>query len=177
MKAQFSKIKDMMVFVAVLLVSSDVYANDKPNSKEWYLISNATATWMWLDIYEADLYANSSKLPNDFLDDGVPLKLTLCYLRSMTPDIFIEGANQALPSDLSLQLQGEVNRLHDAYQAVNSGDCYSLVYKPNIGTQLLLNDTLVFNSKELGFKALYFGVWLGDTPLSNSLKESLVGQQ
>jgi len=174
MESSYQRLKTILLSVILVLVSVDVYASNKSNAASWQLISNGTATWMWLDIYDAELYAETRTLPENYLDDSVPLKLKLCYLKSITPDIFVEGANKALPKNLTTQLQTEVTRLHDAYQAVQSGDCYALVYHPETGTQLQFNQKVVFETMQPKFKSVYFGVWLGDNPLSEDLKQSLV---
>ncbi|MEA1989343.1 MAG: chalcone isomerase family protein [Pseudomonadota bacterium] len=145
------------------------------NDVTWNKVSSGTATWFFMDIYEATLYANQSKLPTHFLQDGIALKLQLCYLKSITPDIFIEGANAKLPENLSIELKQEVARLHQAYQAVEPGDCYDLEYTQNRGTHLKFNGQSVFSSAQPDFKSVYFGIWLGDNPLSEPLKQSLIG--
>ncbi|MDA3807980.1 MAG: chalcone isomerase family protein [Thiomicrorhabdus sp.] len=141
---------------------------------EWQKVSTGTATWMWLEIYEATLYATDATLPKNFLSDEVPLKLSLCYLKPIRADIFIEGANEVLPKELTPLLRADVNRLHQVYQSVESGDCYTLEYTTHQGTALKLNGKSVFHSNQAGFKAIYFGIWLGNNPLSEVLKNRLL---
>lgn len=149
-------------------------AKPEPQSWVWQKVSEGTATWFFMDIYNATLFSNKAKLPTNFLADNVPLKLKLCYLKAITPDIFIEGANAKLPEKLSPALKNEVQSLHDAYKAVKPGDCYELEYTPVQGTVLNLNGKTLFRSQVPNFKRLYFGIWLGGNPLSDSLKQSLV---
>jgi len=130
----------------------------------------------FFDVYNARLFANKPSLPEDFLSDAEPLKLELCYLKAISANMFIEGANKVLPKTLTATLQNEVNRLHQSYQPVEPEDCYVLEYTPQSGTQLKLNNQTVFSSQVEGFKAVYFGVWLGENPLSESLKSSLLVQ-
>ncbi|BCN94356.1 hypothetical protein THMIRHAM_21410 [Thiomicrorhabdus immobilis] len=148
----------------------------------WQEVSQGKATWLWLDVYNASLYVDGKaeranpqpKLPKDFLADSQPLKLSLCYLQAISPGLFIEGANKVLPKEMSEPLKSEVSRLHQSYQPVKPGDCYELEYTPQIGTQLKLNQIPLFTSKVGGFKALYFGIWLGENPLSEDLKNRLL---
>lgn len=173
------RLKYLKIVGIALLSSVFILASNQAIAKEnpWLKVSEGTATWLFFDIYKANLYVDKStrkSLPENFLDDSEPLKLKLCYLKEITPDIFIEGANKVLPKNISPQLKEEVERLHKAYKAVKPGDCYTLKYTPQEGTTLLLNDGPIFNSTEPGFKALYFGIWLGKTPLSDDLKARLV---
>ena len=165
-----------IVAVFSMFFSTTVLSSDKGQAdKNWIELSSATATWMFFDVYNARLFAKSPALSPDFLSDDEHLKLELCYLKAISADIFIEGANKVLPQTLTTVLQSEVNRLHQSYQPVEPEDCYVLEYAPQSGTQLKLNNQTVFSSQVDGFKAVYFGVWLGENPLSESLKSSLLG--
>lgn len=141
---------------------------------DWQARSQATATWMWLDIYNATLFTQSGFSPNKLLADDQPLKLKLCYLKPIGRDDLIKGAEAVLDKGLSSELKQAVNGLHESYVDVKPGDCYVLEYSPAQGTQLKLNDQLAYETKLNGFKSVYFGIWLGQNPLSDSLKESLV---
>ena len=170
LKACYSIVVLVSIFFSSAALSSD---NVQPD-KNWTQVSSGTATWIFFDVYNARLFAKSQSLSKDFMSDDEPLKLELCYLKAISTDIFIEGANKVLPKTLTTTLQSEVNRLHESYQPVEPDDCYVLEYAPQTGTQLKLNNQTVFSSQVDGFKAVYFGVWLGENPLSESLKSSLL---
>lgn len=157
------------LFLFTTLVTSSVQA------AQWNLVGQGTATWLWMDIYQAKLFHSKATLPEDFLDDQHPLKLELCYLKSISKEQLTEAANQNLP-DTSHAIKQAVDALHSRYQSVKPGDCYQLAYSPKNGTQLSLNQQTVFQTPQAGFKAIYFGLWLGDSPLSEDLKQSLIGR-
>ena len=139
----------------------------------WKPVGEGIATWMFMDIYQAKLYRPEGMSKQSALTDNAPLKLELCYYKSITPDIFVQGANEALPAQLSPALRAEVERLHASYEAVKPNDCYTLRYEKSV-TELLLNNRSVFQSKLPEFKQVYFGVWLGEKPLSDKLKATLL---
>lgn len=140
----------------------------------WQARSKATATWMWLDIYNATLFTQPGFRRSKLLDDDQSLKLTLCYLKPIGREDLIKGAEAVLDKDLASDLKQAVTNLHQNYVDVKPGDCYALEYHPVTGTQLKLNDKLVFKTKMHGFKRVYFGIWLGQNPLSESIKEQLL---
>ncbi|MDX1353004.1 MAG: chalcone isomerase family protein [Thiomicrorhabdus sp.] len=146
----------------------------------WLEYSQGMVRWMWFDVYQAKLFIEEdspikSFSANELLSEKMPLKLELCYKRKVTAQQFIEGAEHVLPKDLSGQLKEQVERLHSQYQNVKEGDCYALVYLPeNQQTQLKFNHQLVFQTNTKHFKALYFGIWIGDKPLSSRLKTTLL---
>lgn len=142
-------------------------------SVTWKPVGEGVATWMFMDIYQAKLYRPEGVAKQTALTDNAPLKLELCYYKSLTPDIFVQGANESLPAQLSPALRAEVERLHASYQAVKPNDCYTLRYENSV-TELLLNQRVLFQSKLSEFKQVYFGVWLGEKPLSDKLKATLL---
>lgn len=142
-------------------------------SVTWKPVGEGVATWMFMDIYQAKLYRPEGVAKQTALTDDAPLKLELCYYKSITPDIFVQGANESLPAQLSPALRAEVERLHASYQAVKPNDCYTLRYENSV-TELLLNQRVLFQSKLPEFKQVYFGVWLGEKPLSDKLKATLL---
>lgn len=173
------------VFIgACLILTRPAFASTQPNVSMaeplWQARSEATATWMWFDIYKATLLTKNTQMTKNrfnvsqLLEDEQPLKLKLCYLKSIEKTDLIKGAEAVLPAELSPDLNQAVNELHQAYENVKAGDCYALEYQPGNGTQLLLNDQLVFKTNLPGFKAVYFGIWLGENPLSDSLKTELL---
>ena len=149
-------------------------AVESADSVDWQMRSQATATWMWLDIYKATLFTQSGVNASNLLRDDEPLKLQLCYLKPIGRDNLIKGAEAVLDEKLAADLKESVDALHTNYVDVKPGDCYVLEYAPQTGTQLKLNDQLAFSSNQKGFKAVYFGIWLGQNPLSDKLKETLL---
>ena len=145
-------------------------------SAEWHQVGEGVARWMFMDIYQAKLYRPVGVSKQKALTDSLPLKLSLCYYKPISTDVLIQGANESLPHNLSPILQAEVDRLHASYESVKPNDCYELRYQNSV-TELLLNQQLVFRSSLAEFKQVYFGIWLGDKPLSDKLKSALLSSQ
>lgn len=135
-------------------------------------VGQGVARWGVFKVYNAALLTQAHTLDQALADD-TQTRLELCYVRALSVDTFIEGAQHGLPKQLSPDLHAAVARLHAAYQAVQAGDCYVLDYTPEQGTRLLLNNQELVRIATPGFKALYFGIWLGDRPLSAQLKQDL----
>lgn len=152
-------------------------ANSLDDAVVWQKVSKATATWMWFDIYTTTLYQSKNSDPlkvNNLLQDGVPLKLELCYLKPIEKSDLIKGAQAVLYPNLDAQLRLAVEKLHQSYVDVKPEDCYTLQHLAPHTTELSLNGQRTFKTEQKGFKAVYFGIWLGDNPLSKSLKNSLI---
>lgn len=159
-----------------LVITSVLQPAQASDERGWQLFSTAKAKWMWFDVYDASLYLNKgAKLERHrLLQDGYPIKLQLCYLRPLTAQQIIEAAEQALPKNMSGLQRRTVDQLHQRYRDVDKGDCYSLHHDEMGNTTLLFNRQPIFHSRISGFKKGYFGIWLGDTPLSEDVKERLL---
>lgn len=143
-------------------------------SAELTQVGAGTARWGIFKVYDAQFFTETGVDLAQALSEQTPARLELCYARELSVKDFIEGAQHGLPKQLSADLQGAVNRLHAAYQPVQEGDCYHLDFQPKQGTHLLLNGKSLVQIDTPGFKALYFGIWLGEQPLSMALKRSLI---
>ncbi len=137
-------------------------------------VGKGTARWGLFKIYDAVFFTEADLTLRQALADNTPARLELCYARELSVRDFIKGAQQGLPESMSEGLERAVERLHAAYQPVKQGDCYHLDFQPEQGTALILNGKTLVQIDTLGFKALYFGIWLGQQPLSESLKRSLI---
>ena len=136
-------------------------------------VGAGTARWGVFKVYDAAFFTDAKVTLEQALAEGTPARLELCYARALSIDDFIEGASYGLPESISAELQQAVNRLHAAYQPVKQGDCYFLDFQPEQGTALLLNGRELVRIATPEFKALYFGIWLGQRPLSVQLKREL----
>ncbi len=137
-------------------------------------VGKATGYWAgFIPVYDATLWAQPGTTRAELLSDKTALKLELCYQVSLTEKEFIEAADQALPEQLPISLRLATERLHQHYEAVQPKDCYQLAYQPETGVQLRLNNELKYQDRTQGFKAVYFGIWLGDNPLSDAVKADL----
>ncbi|WP_019895322.1 chalcone isomerase family protein [Hydrogenovibrio halophilus] len=142
---------------------------------DWQPQGSATAKWLgWIDIYDARLWVGPEVTRANLLADDTPVKLELCYHRALSPDDFVTAAESGLPKTLPTAQRLAVERLHARYQAVEAGDCYQLEHQPGQGLQLRLNDRTVFVNDTPGFKAVYLGLWLGDSALSTEVKHALL---
>ncbi len=163
----------------------------KQANHQWQLYSEATAKWLWLDVYKAELYLsktgetksdeinlNQNNVQQSLLQDKFPLKLKLCYQQSLSAEQIIQAAEKVLPElDEQSELYRAVSDLHRNYQNVSLGDCYALKHEMDGSTSLLLNGDKKFSTQIKDFKKLYFGIWLGDNPLSEDVKKSLLMPQ
>lgn len=135
---------------------------------------------VFIRVYGAGLYGPEGVPASSLLEGGEPKRLEIEYF------VDIKASDLALAADTILQrqlspeqlqaLQPRIRQLHDAYRSVRPGDRYVMEYLPGQGTVLKLNGEPLVTVEGRDFARAYFGIWLGDEPLSSNLRNALLGR-
>ncbi|MGM0416621.1 MAG: chalcone isomerase family protein [Thermodesulfobacteriota bacterium] len=145
---------------------------------ELELTGTALLTWaMFFDVYVGAFY-----LPPDMSgsrwDEDVPKQLEISYLRNFAAEDFSSSSDKLLRENLSAEeyqaLAERLNRFYNLFRDISPGDRYSLVYHPDIGTQLRLNGTPLGSVAGHDFAVAYFGLWIGPNPISERFRDRLL---
>ncbi|MBI5015347.1 MAG: chalcone isomerase family protein [Deltaproteobacteria bacterium] len=112
------------------------------------------------------------------LADG-PRRLAFHYHVAIRAAEFAEAADHHLaenvPAAELARLRPPVDELHRLYRYVKKGDGYWLTCVPGRGTELALNGIPLGLVEGADFAAAHFRIWLGERPVSESLRKSLLG--
>lgn len=105
-------------------------------------------------------------------------RLLLTYSRKLDRDTFVKQSRRVLNDFYTAEQQkaflDELAQIDAAYQDVKPGDQYLLEYQKGKGTRLLLNGTKILAIEDDQFGPFYFTIWLGEKPMSTSLRNSLL---
>lgn len=145
---------------------------------ELQLTGTALLTWALLfDVYVGGFYLPDGKQESNWTDD-VPKVLEIAYLRNFKAEDFSSSSDQLLRENLPPeQYSALADRLQDFYQLfrdIKKGDRYSLVYHPDIGTELRLNGEPLGRVAGHDFAVAYFGLWLGPNPIDEAFRDRLL---
>ncbi|MBA2408467.1 MAG: chalcone isomerase family protein [Gammaproteobacteria bacterium] len=134
----------------------------------------------FIDVYEAALYGKPGVAARQLLTRDVPMCLRLDYQRAVSREDIVKAAETVLKRQNEASalepLRARIDRFHAAYVDVGDDDHYVLCYAPDAGSELALNGKTVVRIKGRDFAAHYFALWLGEQPLSESLKEALLSE-
>lgn len=134
---------------------------------------------MFFKLYDAVLYTTTASSNSEILKAETSYCLQFRYLRAIDKSIILESSAKMLQKNLSEkelnQIQRRVDTLNAAYRSVNKGDRSSLTYIPSEGTTLRINGQKITTIEGQDFAALYFKIWLGEKPISISLRDHLLG--
>lgn len=127
--------------------------------------------------YVAALYLPKD-VPTERVLDDVPRRLELSYFWSIRGKDFGGAAEQKLEETLDPRsraaIRERVETLHRTYRDVSPGDRYALDYIPGEGTTLRLNGEPLVTIPGADFARAYFGLWLGEDPLDDTLRDRLL---
>jgi hypothetical protein len=134
---------------------------------------------IFFQLYDAALYTAPGAKVEDVLNATTSFRLQFRYLREIDKSIILESSDRMLRKNLSdeqfQQIAERVARINDAYRTVKDGDHSALTYQPGNGTTLTINGEPIITIEGEDFAQLYFQIWLGEQPISKSLRENLLG--
>jgi len=141
---------------------------------------NGVAVLKWAMLF--DVYAGAFYLPKGVpgarWSNDVAKRLELAYFREIEAKGFAEASDKLLQDNLlPAEYQALEKRLQTFYgffRDVKPGDRYSINYLPHKGTELRFNETPLGHVPGADFAAAYFGIWLGDEPISKGFRDRLL---
>jgi|LakMenEpi03Aug12_release.lakeMendotaPanAssembly.Ray.scaffolds.fasta_scaffold30642_3 hypothetical protein len=139
-------------------------------------------TFRWMSIvkvYDARLHLGNGEPAAKVFTD-IPVRLQLTYHRGFTAAEIIKGGDTLLArnvkADALVSLRERLELINRAYRDVREGDSYTLTYVPGKGTTLRLNGSPLVSIPGHDFASAYFRIWLGDDPISKSMRDTLLGR-
>lgn len=165
---------------ALTAIIKGVFFADNLKVGETELSLKGTAVLKWARLF--DVYAGALYLPTDPPGTGwredLPKRLELAYFREIAAEDFVNSSDQLLRRNLSTEhyrsLAARLKELYGLFRDVQPGDRYALTYRPGSGTVLSLNDQPLGKVSGHDFALAYFGLWLGENPLSEGFRNRLL---
>lgn len=183
----------MVVLVSSLLVSpvfalelSGVKVPEKSVSTDGVLLLNGAGVRkkMMFDVYVAALYVTAKT--NDaamILSAKTPRRMQLTLLREVQADSLFKALLDGLQANLTAaQLKGldaQVAELEKIFKEIGSaakGDEIVLEFVPGQGSKVMVRGKLLGVIQGDAFATALLSIWLGKAPVSDDLKQALLGR-
>ncbi|WP_319521394.1 chalcone isomerase family protein [uncultured Desulfosarcina sp.] len=133
---------------------------------------------VFIKAYAGALYL-PDPAPSDPVLAPVAKRLELAYYHAIGSEDFAKATRAKIrdniDADQAQKLRARIDRLAEMYRDVKPGDRYALTYLPGKGTRLSLN------GEDLGlipgddFAGAVFSIWLGDYPIDEAFRDTLLG--
>lgn len=184
----FLRIKSMTIGVLLILIATPglaatvkgVQFEDTITIDKNILKIQGVALLKWarlIDVYAGAFYLPDNHPARDWTRD-IPKGLELVYFRKIKAEDFINSSTQLLKRNLASEkyraLEERLFKFLGFFRDVKPGDRYLLIYSPLKGTQLRLNGQPLGIIPGGDFAVAYFGIWLGDNPISERFRDGLL---
>lgn len=153
------------LFIFILLFSVNTYAScfkdvPEPNNQ-------AKLTYYFFDLYELAYHQSDSEK-----------QLSLSYLRDIKKEHSMEGWNTGLKDNIKDKktLSYVKSQVKKFTGNMKEGDCLKFVVNADKG-KVFLNKRLVYEYEDKLLAQYIFAPWLGKKPVSDSVKETLLGKK
>lgn len=130
----------------------------------------------WIHVGYAAVYLPSCDGLNDFFSE-TPKRLRFVYEKSIPAKAFKEASQEYLKLNLGKQFdewRTSFIQFNEGYRDIKDGDFYDLIYSPEQGLKLFMNNTLMTSLDDPVKGLAYFNIWFGREPFSADLKRSLL---
>ncbi|MDZ4847521.1 MAG: chalcone isomerase family protein [Chitinophagales bacterium] len=136
---------------------------------------------LWIDLYVAGLYLtaknkNGAEITNADTEMAVRLHIVSSMINS-------ENMSEAINEGFVKSTGGNTAPIKDKIDAfinvfaepIKVDDIFKLVYLSGEGVKIYKNEVYKSTVSGMDFKKALFGIWLGNTPVSGSLKKGMLG--
>jgi hypothetical protein len=131
--------------------------------------------WMMFKVARANVYLPDCEGLN--WPFAAPVALRFAYQREVPARGFTESANEMLERNLNEKkfqaLEDAIRSFNDAYKEVEDGDTYYML-RTTDGLTLWLEGEELASVQNPELARLYFRIWFGDKPFSDSLRQDLL---
>jgi len=165
--------------VAGIALPSQVVVND---DKKPLVLNGAGIRYkFFFKIYIGALYLPRLESdPLKILSAPVPNRVSMHILYGEVPgeklvDAWLEGFNNNLEATEYAHLEQRLGQFNQMFVTLHEGDEVLLDYIPELGTRVTIKNQIKGVIKGADFNRALLSVWLGDDPVTEELKLSLLG--
>jgi hypothetical protein len=137
---------------------------------------------LFLDLYVAGLYTvTPSHDAQKIINADEPMAISLHIVSSLISskkmqEATLEGFEKATQHNTA-PIQHAIDAFIGVFnEPIVKNDMYELIYTPAKGVTIYKNKEFKRTIEGLEFKQALFGIWLGDAPAQESLKEDLLAE-
>lgn len=138
---------------------------------------------LWLDLYVAGLYVTStSKTASSIINADEPTSIKIHIVSSLiTSKKMITAVNEGFEKSTNKNtdpIKKEIDLFKQAFmEDIKTDDVFDIFYVPNKGTFVIKNGKLAGKiGGGIAFKKALFGIWIGENPADEGLKDDLLGK-
>jgi hypothetical protein len=136
----------------------------------------------FMDLYVGGLYLqNKSNNQKEIIESDAPMAIRLHIISSLITSKKMEKATREGFENATKGNTGPIKSQIEEFisvfkEKIEKNDIFELVYLPGKGLEVYKNGEFKCRIEGPAFKQALFGIWLGDKPAQESLKEEMLGK-
>ena len=136
----------------------------------------------FMDLYLGGLYLqNKSNNPKEIIEGDAPMAIILHIISSLITSKKMENATREgfenATKGNTEPIRSQIEEFISVFkEKIEENDIFELIYLPGKGLEVCKNGEFKCRIDGLAFKQALFGIWLGDKPAQESLKEEMLGK-
>ena len=135
----------------------------------------------FVSVYAAALYLKNSSDPSEVINMEGPKRVIMHILHSEIPqEKFVKGWNDGFEANLDESemnsMRGRLDIFNSFFDSMHEGDRVILDFLPAIGTVVTIQNKLKGTIQGVDFYQALLKVWLGGRPVTQGLKDDLLGR-
>ena len=138
---------------------------------------------LWFELYVGALYTTTkSSNGSTLVSADQPMAITLDITdgkvtQSKMKSAVEDGFGDSCTDSERAAIQSEINKFVGLFsEAIVKGDHFEIAYAPGTGTKVSKNGKDLGTIAGLNFKKGLFGIWLGEDPADDDLKDGMLGK-
>lgn len=137
----------------------------------------------WMDMYACALYvkkntSDAGQIINADEHASIKIQIISSLISSKKMVDAVEEGFKKSTNDKTKPIRKQIDMFEAVFskEEIKEGDIYDIVYVPEKGVVIFKNGKIQPIIEGLDFKIALFGIWLGDKPADDDLKEALLGK-
>jgi hypothetical protein len=136
----------------------------------------------FMDLYVGGLYLqNKSNNQKEIIESDAPMAIRLHIISSLITSKKMEKATREGFENATKGNTGPIKSQIEEFisvfkEKIEKNDIFELIYLPGKGLEVYKNGEFKCRIEGPAFKQALFGIWLGDKPAQESLKEEMLGK-
>lgn len=166
----------IVLLICPLSASAGLPERLELNGARLELAGRGTRETMLIDLYSVGWYlpeGKSSSVSPDDSSQAMAFRIIIDYSGDRPEQIPSAWREELLPPLNEAQMV----ELRRAYAGLRAGDTATVAYAPGSGTTIQVNGQALFTDSGYGLMAAFVDLWLGAKPVSEALKNALLGER
>ncbi len=122
-----------------------------------------------------------ARLSSQLALTDIPKRLEVVYLQNIPQEELQRATSKGIRKNISkeeyLRLQPKIEAVNSMYPDVRKGDKITVVYTPQDGLKLSVNEVYKGTVPGADIARAFFAIWVGEAPVDAAMKAILLGEK